>query len=239
MSPTRRKRVGYRLWSIPKQPRVVDRSLLFLGTLRAVGWMRSVAERKPVDEHGQAVPWWTYAAIHFMERALRGDETVVEYGSGQSTKWLAARVATIHTIEHDAEWTALAGHLPANAQLLDRPCAGDGLEAPDDDDYVAAIREVAPPDVVIVDGRARLSCVAAAVEHLAAEGLVLLDDSHRPAYAPALTQLSDAGFGRVDFVGPVPGRTGFSSTSVFSRTMQAWTNPSVSPQAWPESIDDP
>ncbi len=223
---------------MPRRPAVADRSLLLLGTARRVGWTRSAAEGRPVDASGEPIPWWTYAAIHFVERQLRGDELVFEYGSGQSTKWLAQRVGAVHSVEHDPTWAQrLAADLPSNVTLLERRCSGDGLIAGPDDEYVAAIRGAPAPDVVVVDGRARLSCVDAACSLATGNELILLDDAHRPAYRPALEQLAEAGFARIDFVGPVPGRTNFSTTSAFFADLDRWGMPLREPYDWGSSFD--
>src|SRR4051812_37225534 len=50
------------------------------------------------------VPWMTFGAIEFLQRALREDMVVFEYGSGGSTLFFANRVRRLVTIEHDPEW---------------------------------------------------------------------------------------------------------------------------------------
>lgn len=238
MRPPIERRLSFRLWALPKRPAVADRSLLLLGTLRKLGWMRSIGDEGPVDGEGMPVPWWTYSGIHFVERSLRGDETVFEYGSGQSTRWLARRVKAVHSVEHDAGWArTVRASLSDNVSLMEKPCNGDGLSAPDGDEYVTAIRAVTRPDVVVIDGRARLSCVEEVCRLATGHELIIVDDSHWPAYAPALLQLAGAGFARIDFVGPGPARTNFSATSAFFSDLSRWAMPRTCPYDWGGGLD--
>src|SRR5213075_1346542 len=53
------------------------------------------------------VPWFSYAAIDFLEKFLRPDMTVCEYGSGGSTIFFAQRVKSVFSIEDNAQWFEL------------------------------------------------------------------------------------------------------------------------------------
>jgi hypothetical protein len=93
------------------------------------------------------------------------------------------------SVEHDAAWHQRVS-----------PALGSGSGArvwrrdlDDGDAYVAAIDELAGPplDLVTVDGRRRVDCVRRALDRVRPGGYLLLDDSHRPRYAPALELLTD------------------------------------------------
>lgn len=71
--------------------------------LRRAGWFRSSRHRDSIDRSGVALPWWGYAAIQFIEERIRRDARALEFGSGNSTCWLAERVASIVTIENDPQ----------------------------------------------------------------------------------------------------------------------------------------
>jgi predicted O-methyltransferase YrrM len=62
-------------------------------------------------------------------------------------------------------------------------------------------------DLVLVDGRARPGCVAAAIPKVAPGGAILLDNADYPRYAPALDRLRKdplAGWRELDLTGPGP-----------------------------------
>src|SRR5215469_14032663 len=50
------------------------------------------------------LPWFSYAAIDFLEDYLRPDMAVCEYGSGGSTLFFSQRVRSVYSIEDNGEW---------------------------------------------------------------------------------------------------------------------------------------
>ena len=153
------------------------------------------------------VPWWTWGAIRAVDRFLQergGSATAFEWGSGASTFWLARRCSAVVSVEHHpgfASATAAMMARFAHVELLLRPgapIAADGVGAVRSDkggardldfhDYVGAIdtHGGGPYDLVVVDGRARSACLAAARRHLAPGGVIVLDNSDRERYQAAL-----------------------------------------------------
>src|SRR5262245_41257578 len=49
-------------------------------------------------------PWLTPAAVAFLDGWIKPGDQGLEWGSGRSTLWLAARGCSLVTIEHDATW---------------------------------------------------------------------------------------------------------------------------------------
>jgi predicted O-methyltransferase YrrM len=66
-------------------------------------------------------PWLTPAAIQLLTTLLRPADRGAEFGSGRSTIWFAARVATLTSVEHDPWW-----HQTVTAKLKER--AFDNVE---------------------------------------------------------------------------------------------------------------
>ena len=235
VQPRRIDRLRYRVWAAPRARREVDAAVMLHGTLRSIGWTESANKRAPVDGHGEPIPWYTYGALVWLEHALSGGESVFEYGGGHSSLWYGKKTMRVVTVEHDREWAALIqDRSPSNVSLLYRFCDGSDVAAPDGDAYVTAIDDFPEPwDVIAVDGMARNSCVSKAIERLAADGLVVLDNSDRLAYRPAVKTLHQAGFTRLDFSGWAPGGTAMGCTSVFSRNLARWVGEDVHAPQWP------
>jgi predicted O-methyltransferase YrrM len=140
------------------------------------------------------LPWWTYPAARAVEEHLtarQGRARVFEYGAGASTLWLRARAGEVISVEHDEQFMSVLGPLlgdtSADGQVVLRPLQPNRT-ATGDDRYVGTIAEFDGEfDLVVVDGRERVRCVQAALPRLAEGGLILLDDSQRRRYQPALT----------------------------------------------------
>jgi len=169
------------------------------------------------------VPWWPYDAISWVAAVLPPGARVFEYGGGGSTLWLADRGAVVIVAEHDGPWhRQLADSLPSSVRLLFRPPAAEGTvtsasEPGFFDDYAVAIsgETNGSLDLVIVDGRVRVECVRQAMPKVRPGGLLLMDDTDRARYQPAIDLLS-----RWEchvFTGLKPGHRAPAQTSVWRR----------------------
>jgi hypothetical protein len=201
--------------------------------LKDLGWHRSVAHGRSVDAAGEATPWWTYAATRWLEVVLARHPHchAFEFGCGASTTWLSRRTAALISVEHDPRWhERVRRTVGANVDLRLIATAETTSTAEVHAAYIDPVSE-GRFELVIVDGLHRNACVRAAIGSLTDEGLVVLDDSDRIAYAGAHHALAAAGFGRVDFFGPRPGVGHFSTTSVFCRAFDGWARDLATPDA--------
>ena len=180
--------------------------------LEAVGWLHSAKNRQPVNGAGEPIPWYSYAAIHFLENRLPTDLDVWEFGSGLSTLWWATRCRSLRTVEHNRGWyekmTSLA---PDNVSL-------NHVELDIDGDYAASIALPAQHyDIVVVDGRDRVHCAIHAIPWIKPRGIVVWDDSERERYTPGFEALKTNGFRRIDFIGLGPVTANRQATTIFYR----------------------
>lgn len=168
-------------------------------------------------------PWWPYDAISWVAGILPAKAQVFEYGGGGSTLWLHDQGARITVAEHHPEWhRQLNEALPPDVKVLHVPSQAAGsvtsaVEPGFFDNYVDAIgsQPDGTLDLVIVDGRARVDCVRSAMPKVKPGGLLLLDDTERARYLPAVEML--AGWERHTFTGLKPGSRTPAQTSVWKR----------------------
>ena len=145
--------------------------------------------------HSEA-PWLTRDMIELLGPRLTGAHRGLEWGAGRSTLWLAARLGSLVSVEHDETYfrrvrTQLEHRSLRNVEL--RCC-------PAETDYVAVADSLPREslDFVLVDGQARDLCALAALPRLKPRGLLVVDninwylpcasrapDSRRPADGPA------------------------------------------------------
>ncbi|WP_344775121.1 class I SAM-dependent methyltransferase [Gryllotalpicola kribbensis] len=151
------------------------------------------------------MPWWTYRAISYVDAWLSARPHPIrafEYGSGASTAYLRRRVDEIHSVENHQGFADFIAPMLAEAGEVDltvregvpsqHPVIGShkpGYENQDFADYVAVIDEVGGLfDLIVIDGRAREACLERAVPHLADDGIIVFDNTHRARYKEAIAK---------------------------------------------------
>jgi hypothetical protein len=149
------------------------------------------------------VPWWTYRAIDWVEAWLAqrtAPVRVFEYGAGASTAFLSRRGCEVYAVENDAGFARaiqpmlrsaggarLLVRTPTPAQHPRIASKKNGFAGLEFSDYVATIDEIGGVfDLIIIDGRARPACLAAALPHLSHDGAVIFDNSRRRRYREAI-----------------------------------------------------
>ncbi len=203
----------------------------------AARWWRS---RNPHWLLDQRLPWLVFDAVDILRERPLERRNVFEFGSGGSTLFWQAHGALCVSVEHDAEWYAatkarLAAQPPVDYRLIppdtgDIACPGDPA---DPDSYASSDEELRGKrfrryasaidsfpdgyfDVVLVDGRARPSCLKHSVGKVAVGGLLILDNSERPHYlARTASQLRC--FRETRLKGPCAAAPVISCTSLFQR----------------------
>ncbi|WHI51582.1 hypothetical protein P3339_01755 [Microbulbifer sp. MLAF003] len=181
--------------------------------LRVTGWLESFKRGYPCDVDGNALPWMNYPVIHFLKERLSKDINVFEFGSGFSTLFYAERVSSIQSVEDNPKWfETMAKQLPDNAKVILQ-------EADEDGEYCRSINKFEQNfQLVVVDGRDRVNCFKQSLSRLTGDGVILLDDSSRSKYSPAIDLGKSAGFKVLHFEGIKPTTTGLHRTSLFYRS---------------------
>lgn len=188
-------------------------------------------------------PWLTFPAIAHLRQWLRPEMRVFEWGSGGSTLFFARRTASVVAVENDGDWArrvreacaaqgfthATIEHLPADPEP---PAAAFDSADPNGyysgsaryggcrfQSYATSIERFADAsfDLVVVDGRARPSCVVHALGKVKAGGLLFLDNAERAWYQRAQTLLQPDLWRLRDFTGPGPYCGAFWQTVAWER----------------------
>lgn len=166
------------------------------------------------------IPWFSYAAIDFLEEFLQPQMTVCEYGSGGSTIFFARRVKSVFSIEDNERWYELVlARLRQvgleNVTLVLRPFDFKKAQGFQHSGYLHAIPD-SRFDVIVIDGseewtQVRPICFEKAESRIKRGGIIVVDDSWRYT---ALRQNHHAQRVKV-FKSVGPGRPGVTSTDVF------------------------
>lgn len=172
------------------------------------GWLASYCRQRSIGPGGRPVPWYSYAAIEYLDRFDWQQARVFEYGCGNSSRFWAARAREVHAAENDADWAVqVQAYGLSNLTVY---------HAADKQAYVQTPSRVGGLfDLVIIDGRFRHACVDAALAAIAPGGIVVLDNADW--YPDACTNLRAQGWFQIDFSGLGPINAYCTTTSVFVR----------------------
>ncbi len=183
------------------------------GYLKSVGWWEAFDKKQAIGKNGEPIPWVTYSFIDFISSRLHKEMKLFEYGSGNSTLFYAKHVQQVMSVEHDKNWfDKIIEEKAPNSNLYYEELKPNGAYAKKSIDLSILF------DIIIVDGRDRVSCCKHAVSALNESGVIVLDDSERQEYEEAKSFLKDKGFKEISFSGISPGLFYEKATSVFYRT---------------------
>lgn len=187
------------------------------------------------------IPWMCFSVIEFLTQWLKKEMIAFEYGSGGSTFFLSKRVQTVYSVEHDSLWFSEVQQI-LSKETKDR--LYHQLVLPEEDfteqrnscnhpdlylscmgaykglrfqHYVQTIDQYpdASFDLVIVDGRARPSCIKHAIPKIKKGGIMLVDNADREYYLQPFPELNDRSkWEQKSFTGHTP----FGLTSVLYTT---------------------
>ncbi len=166
------------------------------------------------------LPWFSYAAIDFLDQFLEPHMTVCEYGSGGSTIFFARRVKSVFSIEDNPHWFELVSarlkqEKLDNVTLNLYPFDFKNPTGFENSAYLRAIPDE-KFDVIVIDGseewtQVRPICFMNAESRVKKGGLIVVDDSWR---YPTLRQNHKARSHRI-FQSVGPCRPGVTSTDIF------------------------
>lgn len=167
-----------------------------------------------------ALPWFSYAAIDFLEEFLEPQMTVCEYGSGGSTLFFARRVKSVFSIEDNPKWFELVRqrlHHDSLQNVTMELCPFD-FKDPVGFEHSAYLHAIPDErfDVIVVDGseewiQVRPQCFKRAENRVKPGGIIVVDDSWR---YPQLRKKNQARDHKI-FQSVGPCRPGVTSTDVY------------------------
>jgi hypothetical protein len=169
-------------------------------------------------------PWLQKQVIDFINNKIlcKNNVKVFEFGSGYSTIYYAQKADLVISIEHNQEWfNKISEKVNRYSNIKLFNITNDGfvkkynkqdvfncISKNDNSDaklfstYCNKIKEFDFNfDFIIVDGRARQSCAAIAVDKLNKNGFLLLDDTERVRYQGVIKHIDKKyNFKKYEFV---------------------------------------
>lgn len=149
------------------------------------GYVLARAKEIAYQRQHRDLPWLTQGANEFLSNYMRPTDVGLEFGSGRSTLWFAARVGKLVSVEHDKEW-----HAKVSASLVEKKMVNVDYRYLDGDldnasAMEGAIRSITDSfeaghfDFVLVDGVYRDICAREALRLIRPGGMLVVDNVNR------------------------------------------------------------
>jgi len=129
-------------------------------------------------------PWLTSTAFSILTSWLKQSDSVLEFGSGRSTLWLARRVSAITSVEHDKEWFERVSRKANHEGLtnldyrLIETHEGEIVGLTHAYSAVVHCFGTESIDCVLVDGVHRDACANSVLPYIKPGGLLILDNAN-------------------------------------------------------------
>ena len=182
------------------------------------------------------LPWMNYKGIDHIKNVMAPNSLLFEYVSGSSTRYWISLGCTVVSVEHDKAFFQMMQSSLADLcdyKLIEPEINQDlkfkSHEIPehyksydyDDRSFEAYVRaiDVYPDghfDFVIVDGRARPSCIKHAIPKIKSGGFLVLDNSNRGYYLKNTKTLMSK-WAETTHLGTVRGLLHKEQTSIFQK----------------------
>jgi predicted O-methyltransferase YrrM len=133
------------------------------------------------EKRNPEMPWLTSAMIAVLDTWLRPTDNGLEFGSGRSTRWFAARVNKLTSVEHDASWHAKVAESLTSSGLVakvDYRLSPGGDDPSAREKYLDVLFNTPPAslDFVLVDGIHRDHCAERSVDLVRPGGIIIVDN---------------------------------------------------------------
>ena len=135
------------------------------------------------------MPWMSQSEIQTIEKYLKPEFTMLEWGSGGSTLYFPKFVRKYYSIEHDMSWyDNISPKTPNNVDyhlILPNEAITDPTQKHQVQNYIDQVDTlgVATFDAVLIDGRGRGWCAEKVVSYLKEDSVVFIHDYwQRPQY---------------------------------------------------------
>lgn len=128
-----------------------------------------------------AAPWLVPQAVEILDHIIRRRDICMEFGSGRSTKWLAARCAKLTSVEHNPEWFHAVSEQIKKEKNIDLQLRHLAPDNPENSEYVMVLRWATNDslDLILNDGKYRDYIALFGIDKLRAGGVMVIDNAER------------------------------------------------------------
>ena len=193
---------GYRVQKKDQSPKSLTKASALLEI--DLGHAKSKEAGQSIDAQGNPIPWFTYPSIEYFKQLNLKSKIMLEWGSGNSSRFFSERVKMVYSVEHNEEWYNHVSTFEITNQKL-RLSASDYAQCASDFNERF--------DIILIDGIERHACAKMSQKLLKQGGLIILDNSDR--YPDIAKMFRESGLIEIDFHGFGPINDYTWTTSIF------------------------
>ena len=168
--------------------------------------------------------WINYKSIKLLNKLIKKNNRVLEYGSGASTLWFAKRCKKLTSIEHDkifyqeVKKIIKKKKIKGNYSFIEPEKLRDSYKSHKIKDvsfkkYVLKGNSIKKKfDIIFIDGRCRVKCLKNSLNLIKKNGIIVFDNSNRKEYKNAIQSFP---LKRKTLTGLCPSLPFFSETTFF------------------------
>jgi len=146
-------------------------------------FVSSVIRQSVFESRHPMYPWITADMINILENLLKPGDVGFEFGSGNSTIWLAKRTKRVLSVEHNRDWyekvtASLKEYGLADKAVVYFVKGVDDIANTGEKKYVEPILKIKDGtlDYCFVDGIFRDECILKAIGKLKKNGILIVDN---------------------------------------------------------------
>ena len=123
-------------------------------------------------------PWLNHGALKILEDIIKPTDIVLETGSGRSTSYFCQKASQVVSFEHNELWFNKVSQqcieYIKSGQLRYNLCKTEGA-------YVDNVKKISTEkfDFILIDGKHRGKIANLALDMVASNGVICIDDGHR------------------------------------------------------------
>lgn len=199
---------------------------------------------KNIEINDKTIPWIPIKAKLWLDKILKPNMILYEFGSGTSTLYFATKVKKIISIEHDKNWyNNIKGKFiqeqinncdyiliepenitDKNSKTIDPKHTSDlkNYELFHFRKYIESINKYPDKhfDLIFIDGRVRIACIQNSIRKIKPGGYLVLDNSDEKKYK--LTQKILKNYKKLDFFDIAPVNPYFKTSKISFWKTSIW-----------------
>lgn len=182
-------------------------------------WKNSLLNGMSLDDNFSPIPWFCYPAINFLEKTIKENQIIFEFGCGMSTLYFIKKNLKVFSLETSEIWYNIIKSKIVEPSFKKNEAKIFLVENPfNSNNYEEFIKNLDLKfDIILIDSIKRFKCAINSIDRINKDGIIILDDSERKNYNKIFNFFNEKEFKNKTFSGIAPGQLKIKNTTFFYR----------------------